>query len=387
MSKNSKEIWKLDDRHEGRIKAVAMTTETEDGLPYVITGGEDRNIYIQNAHNGDLVRKIDRFNGRPGHPGHRDMIYVIRIWNTPSGEHRIISSGEDKLIRVFDLDTGKDQFTLEGHNEYVLQLHVLESASQLISASYDRTIKIWNLITKEEIRLIKQDRSLFDIAVNVDAGCIASTSSNEINVWNITGETKKDNVLRIHKRTVTKLLWPQPDLLISCSDDCFIGIWDPTNKEEPLLHRIEHGSASYCLDLYRDEKVFLLLTACFAKPHSVRVWNMEDYGLIESYVGHTDKVVGLSNLTDGTPINPTRNDPGTKAKRKKRGKKKKKKKKGGDASASETEDEDDDLEPPEFRRIASVSWDNTVRMWDFQPIIESLHRAKHNEAAQSSRMI
>ena len=113
---------------------------------------------------------------------------------------------------------------------------------------------------------------------------------------------------------------------------------------------------------------------------------MEDFGLIESYVGHTDKVVCLSNLTDGTPINPTRNDPGTKAKRKKRGKKKKKKKKG-DASASETEDEDEDLEPPEFRRIASVGWDNTIRMWDFQPIIESLHRAKYKEAAQSSRMV
>lgn len=381
----SKELWKLSDRHDGRIKAIAMTMETEDGSPYVITGGEDRNIYIQNAHSGDLIRRIDRFNGRPGHPGHRDMIYVIRVWNTPSGEHRIISTGEDKLIRVFDLDTGADLFTLEGHTEYVLQLSVLESASQLVSASYDRSIKIWNLITKEEIRMIKQDRSLFDIAVNIEAVSIASTSSNEINVWNIGGETKLDKVLRIHKRTVTKVLWPQPDLLISCSDDSFIGLWNPT-LDEPLLHRIEHGSPSYCLDLYRDDKVFLLITACFAKPHSVRVWNMEDFGLIESYVGHTDKVVCLSNLTDGTPINPTRNDPGTKAKRKKRGKKKKKKKKG-DASASETEDEDEDLEPPEFRRIASVGWDNTIRMWDFQPIIESLHRAKYKEAAQSSRMV
>ena len=65
-----REIWKLNDRHEGRIKAVAMTMDTADGVPYVITGGEDRNIYIQNANNGDLVRQIDRFNGRPGHPGH-----------------------------------------------------------------------------------------------------------------------------------------------------------------------------------------------------------------------------------------------------------------------------------------------------------------------------
>ena len=387
-----REIWKLDDRHEGRIKAVAMTMDTADGVPYVITGGEDRNIYIQNANSGDLVRQIDRFNGRPGHPGHRDMIYVIRVWNTPHGEHRIISTGEDKLIRVFDLDTGKDLFTLEGHSEYVLQLCVLEAASQLVSASYDRTIKIWNLITKEEIRVIKQVRSLFDIAVNIEAVSIASTSSNEINLWDINGETKLSKVLRIHKRTVTKVLWPQPDLLISSSDDSYIGIWNPT-VEEPLLHRIEHGSPSYCLDIYRDEKVFLLITACFAKPHSVRVWNMEDFGLIESYVGHADKVVCLANLTDGTPINPTRNDPGTKARRKKRGKKKRKKgkKKGADASAGETEDEDEDededLDPPEFRRIASASWDNTIRMWDFQPIIESLHRAKYKEVAQSSRMV
>jgi WD40 repeat protein len=385
MSKGSKEVWNLEDRHVGRIKAVATTCDTEDGLPYVITGGEDRNIYIMNANTGELVRQIDAFNGRPGHPGHRDMIYVIKVWNTTSGEHRIISTGEDKLIRVFDLDTGKDLFTLEGHSEYVLQLVVIEAANQLVSASYDRTIKIWNLLTQEELRVIKQDRSLYDIAINLEAGCIASTSSNEINVWNIAAETKKDLVLRIHKRTVVKLLWPQRDLLISSSDDSLICIWDPTHSEEPLLHRLEHNSPSYTLDLYQDDKLFLLITGCFAKPHSVRVWNMEDYKLIESYVGHSDKVVCVSNLTDGSPINPTRNDPGTKAKRKKKDKKKKKKKKkGGD---SETEDEEEDLEPPEFRRIASVGWDGSVRMWDFQPIIEQLHRAKHNEAAQQSRMI
>ncbi len=386
MSK-SKEIWKRDDLHEGRIKAIATTCQTNDGIPLVISGGEDRNIYILNAHTGELVRQIDKFNGRPGHPGHRDMIYVIKVWNLDSGEHRIISTGEDRLIRVFDLDTGRDVFTLPGHSDFVHSLVLLEDVSQLISSSYDRTIRLWDLTKREELRMIKQDKSLYGIAANLEAGCIASTSSNTINVWNIsTGETKLDSILRIHKRTVVKLAWPRPDLLISCSDDNMIGLWNPSNKEDPLLERLDHGSPAYSLDFYEDDKLFLMVTACFGKPNSLRVWDMEENKLIESYVGHLDKVTCVSALTDGSPIDPTRNDPGKKAKKKKKKKRRKKKKSADESGAEETEDEDD-LDPPEFRRIASVSWDNTIRVWDFQPIIESLHRVKYKDAAQASRMV
>jgi WD40 repeat protein len=48
---------------------------------------------------------------------------------------------------VWDLETGRALRTLEGHSGYVNGLAVTPDGQRAVSASYDKTLKVWDLDT------------------------------------------------------------------------------------------------------------------------------------------------------------------------------------------------------------------------------------------------
>ena len=75
--------------------------------------------------------------------GGHSMAYSIAI--TTDGE--LLASTNDNIIKIWNLETGHLEKTLEGHSDSVLSLEISPDGRQLISSSSDGTIKIWNLRT------------------------------------------------------------------------------------------------------------------------------------------------------------------------------------------------------------------------------------------------
>src|SRR5262249_15430842 len=63
---------------------------------------------------------------------------------------RLVSGGEDKTIKVWDLQTGQDARTLRGHSAPVTSLALSADGKRLFSESWDRTIKVWNLVNSQK---------------------------------------------------------------------------------------------------------------------------------------------------------------------------------------------------------------------------------------------
>jgi WD40 repeat protein len=55
---------------------------------------------------------------------------------------RLISGANDWSMIVWDVDTGKKEFEIEGHNECVNSIAVL-SDGRVVSASSDQKVKVW----------------------------------------------------------------------------------------------------------------------------------------------------------------------------------------------------------------------------------------------------
>ena len=76
--------------------------------------------------------------------GHSGPIYGVAV--TPDGKRAVSASG-DKTLKVWDLETGVELRTLEGHSDSVHGVAVTADGKRAVSASRDHTLKVWDLET------------------------------------------------------------------------------------------------------------------------------------------------------------------------------------------------------------------------------------------------
>ena len=63
---------------------------------------------------------------------------------TPDGR-RAVSASVDRTLRLWDLESGQTIRTLEGHTDSVSAVAVTPDGRRAVSASDDRTLRLWDL--------------------------------------------------------------------------------------------------------------------------------------------------------------------------------------------------------------------------------------------------
>jgi peroxin-7 len=75
----------------------------------------------------------------------QDNIFDI-CWNE-GHENQLIAGSGDKTVKLFDCNFQQPLLSLEGHTGEVFGVHSNYQATQLVlSASYDTTLKVWDLV-------------------------------------------------------------------------------------------------------------------------------------------------------------------------------------------------------------------------------------------------
>ncbi|MEH2209672.1 WD40 repeat domain-containing protein, partial [Nostoc sp.] len=91
---------------------------------------------------------------------------------------QVISASDDNTLKVWNLATGEEQFTLKGHSSYVKAVAVTPNGQQVISASLDKTLKVWNLATGEVIATFAGEGSINCCPVAPDGMTIVAGDSS-----------------------------------------------------------------------------------------------------------------------------------------------------------------------------------------------------------------
>jgi len=82
--------------------------------------------------------------------GHRAAVNTVAF----VGVDRAVSAGDDDVVRIWDLRTGTEALTLEGHRGKVLSVAVSPDAALIASASWDQTIRLWDARTGALIHVL-----------------------------------------------------------------------------------------------------------------------------------------------------------------------------------------------------------------------------------------
>jgi hypothetical protein len=116
--------------------------------------------------------------------GHWDKVNGCAV--TPDGR-RVVSASSDGTLKVWELKTGREEATLEGHRASVTGCAVTPDGRHVVSASGDKTLKVWELETGKEVATLEGHRDwVSDCAVTPDGRHVVSASGDRtLKVWDI----------------------------------------------------------------------------------------------------------------------------------------------------------------------------------------------------------
>lgn len=221
-----------------------------------------------------------------GHTGPVRRVAVITNTN------QSLSASEDKTLRLWNLETGEILRVFEGHTAGVRGIAILREGQYALSTSVDKTLRLWDLDTGETLRVFEGHTSgVRDVAVLPDETRILSASDDKtLRLWDLeTGKTLR--IFEGHTARVNSvLILPGGRQVLSGAYDNTIRLWD---LDTGTTLRILEGHTNFvrALAITTDGR---LLSA--SQDKTLRIWSLDTGSTLQTLRGHTDWVCGVVTL-------------------------------------------------------------------------------------------
>jgi WD40 repeat protein len=234
--------------------------------------------------------------------GHTGWVKSIVILS--DGLH-IVSTSQDKTVRVWNMESGECEKILKGHINHVNSISRFYGDDlYVVSGSEDNTIRIWNTQTGHQKKELNQNCGIRSVAISSDNRWIVSGSSDRnIRVWNIERHVcekimekhSRDNSLEYFLGVIWSVaISPDDRWIVSGHSDATVCVWDfesgVCNKELK-----GHTKSVYSVAISSD--------GCWivsgSKDTTIRIWNLAS-GVCEKVLkGHAKAVYSVAISPNG----------------------------------------------------------------------------------------
>ena len=279
--------------------------------------------------------------------GHSDSVESVAF----SQNGRLLASASyDHTIRVWNLETG-DCHVLKGHSDIVESVSFSPDGRLLASGSWDYTVRVWDLGT-DECRVLKGHSGIVEsVSFSLNGRMIASGSwDHTVRIWNL--GTDEYRVLKGHSGIVESVSFsPNGRMIASGSSDKTVRVWDLGTDECRVLKG--HSGIVEGVSFSPDGR-FL---ASGSDDQTVRLWNLEG-GLCHIFKGHSRPVTSVAYSPNGRMLASGSDDQTVRLWNLE----------GGECRVLERFSSAIFCVTfsPSGRFLASGLWDNTVRIWDIK---------------------
>ena len=200
---------------------------------------------------------------------------------------RLASGGQDKLIKVWDINSKESLMTLEGHKSMIWALNEVKG-NKLISGGSDKRALIWNLNEK------KMDFELYNgkeisVALQLKTGKILLCSENDLCLFDL---NSKQKLTSIEVKTGIWCIKELADGTVAIGEGngniCILEVGNEIKIKCELKGHNKTVNSIIQLDNQR------LVTA--AEENNMILWDLKDPEAKYLLEGHTNKVSGLAHL-------------------------------------------------------------------------------------------
>ena len=205
--------------------------------------------------------------------------WVLSIAFSPDGS-KIVSTGSDKKVRLWDTARGSLLFTLSGGSRANNSVAFSADGRLLASGSVDGKIRIWNAASGRKLATLRShDSTVNAISFSPDGKWLATASRDRsIILWDVRSR-RAIHVLYGHTGDIFALAFaPRGNILASAGADRVIKIWD-LSDQSVILNISGHRKNILSIDFSPNGK----LIASGGAGDGVRLWNTRRGKMINRY--------------------------------------------------------------------------------------------------------
>ncbi|KAJ5733652.1 U3 small nucleolar RNA-associated protein 15 C-terminal [Penicillium malachiteum] len=138
---------------------------------------------------------------------HKQPVWVSKF--SPSDPTSLLTTSDDRTVRLWDLPAESSQRTFVGHSDYVrsgaFMPGAMASSGLLVSGSYDRTVRIWDPRVDSRAAMTFKMAAPVETVLPMPAGTtVLAAADNKIAVLDIVAG-KPLHMIQNHQKTVTSL--------------------------------------------------------------------------------------------------------------------------------------------------------------------------------------
>ncbi|XP_075366872.1 WD repeat-containing protein 88 [Mycteria americana] len=187
---------------------------------------------------------------------------------------KILSCSYDRTAKLWDVEKGFPIQVFEEHTAPISECNLTPDDRRLVTSSYDNTVKAWDMETGKMLWTAEHEGIVTSCNISCDGRYVVSGSDKEntIYVFDAVSATVVAHIQGHHKSTITRCCFdPDNRRVTSVSYDKTIKLWDMITRSTSIT--INEGHSNAISDCCFTSDGRYLCTASWDK--SLKIWDIK----------------------------------------------------------------------------------------------------------------
>ncbi|KAJ8680434.1 hypothetical protein QAD02_016221 [Eretmocerus hayati] len=246
-------LWKS--IHNGPVSAIALTKNASK----MGSGGIDGSVRLWDLQHRACTHNLKGAQGVVG----------IICYHPDKDKNLIFASADDYVIHGWNIESGKKEFSLEGHFSKVTSLSFHEDGVHALSSGRDKVLILWDLVKKNSLHILPVYESIegaFILPTNATLPAFKTKSKSPI----YAASAGEKGVVKIWEMKSRRLVYEQTNSII------------PAAKEEDGL-AVKHFLFN------ANSNSFALIST----SHNILIYTLAEFECTKQLIGYIDEILDL----------------------------------------------------------------------------------------------